>query len=355
MTSDFRNYLVSPQVHADRCVTFRLRAPRARTVIVKGIKGQLPFELQRDEFGVWSGTLGPLPGNLYAYVFEVDGADHVDPQNRVLKKWLNLESQLEVPADPPALHERTRVPHGTIHQRTYDSGLTASQRSVWIYTPPGHDASRAESYPVVYLLHGYGDDESAWTDVGRVHCIVDNLLAASRIQPVVIVMPNGHALPLDRQRDFDDYAYENIEWLERELLDELAPFVESAYQAGGAAARRAIVGLSMGGGQSLTIGLNHPEQFAVVGGFSAAAPDPERMARLRALQLPANDLSHRLHLLWIACGSDDFLLPRNQLFVEQLRQRDVAHHWQLTADGHDWFAWRAYLAEFLTASFPASV
>lgn len=353
MTADLYSQLTSPVVHSDRRVTFAVRAPEAKTVLLKGLLGKGSLPLHRGTDGVWTMTTEPLAPDLYSYLFEIDGADQLDLHNRDVKKWLSLENQFEVPGDPPLLHEATNVPHGVLHQHWYHSKTTGSQRRVFVYTPPSYN-QESPDYPALYLLHGYGDDESAWLEVGRAQFIVDNLLARRKIRPLVVVMPSGHPLKLDRTQPFDDYADRNVKWMEQDLLNDLEPFVQQSYRISRERSQRAIAGLSMGGGQSLTIGLNHVDHFAHVGAFSAAAPQGSIFDQLAVWSLPQDGLRERLPNLWIACGVDDFLLERNRTFHRQLDERKIPHHYLETVGDHSWFVWRKYLAEYLERTFPAS-
>ncbi len=353
MADNLYGQLVSPEVHADRSVTFRARAPEAKRVLVKGL-GTLPATaMSKDPQGNWSVTVGPLPADLYSYVLEVDGADQLDIFNRSVKKWLSLENQVEVPGERPGLHERARVPHGAVHWHSYESQTTGGERGVYVYTPPGYDPRASQTYPVVFLLHGYGDDESAWTEVGRAHFMADNLIAAGRIQPLLIVMPYGHPLTLDRSLPFDNYADRNLTAMEQDLLTDLEPFVRRHYLIADDRQQRAIVGLSMGGGQSLTIGLNHLDHFSRIGGFSSASPQGPAIDQLAAFRDAVAETNARIELLWIGCGKEDFLLERNEAFVKRLRERGVEHEYHLTEGNHSWPVWRRYLPEFLEKSFPA--
>ena len=371
MSDEIRRQLVSPDVHADRTVTFRLRAPLARQVAVSGLPTPETVLFTKDAEGIWSARTSPLPPGLHSYQFLVDGTPQIDPSNRHVKKWLSLESMLEVPDDPPAVYELTRVSHGTVHQHVYTSTTTGSERAVYVYTPPNSAGRTAApgtaEWPVLVLLHGYGDDESAWVEVGRVHRIADNLVAQGKIQPTLIVMPHGHPLPLDLKREFDDYADDNARWLEQDLLADLMPFIAQLYPISADRRRTAIAGLSMGGGQSLRVGLANPQRFHAVAGFSSAAPWSQQCEELlgrRAAQIDAMGNSTgnsnsdtdagadpSAQRLWIACGEDDFLLARNQQFVAELQRRGVRHEWHLTRGGHEWTVWRDYVVQFLMAAF----
>jgi enterochelin esterase family protein len=349
---ELRSQIVSPEVHPDRTVTFRLLAPHAEKVFVKGLVGLDAQAMEKGERGIWEITVGPLVPELHSYVFEVDGADLLDPSNRMVKKWLTCENMVEVPGTPPLLHERQPVLHGVVHYHIYESDSTGRQRGVYVYTPPGYDAARPSPYPLLLLLHGFGDDESAWLEVGRANLIADNLIAAGKIQPMVIALPYGHPLPIERPRTFrDDYATRNIGALDEDFQQDLLPMLSDTYHLADSRAQRAIVGLSMGGGQSLTIGLRHLDQFAWIGGFSSATPQGNLDQQLAHLVEDVAKTNERISLLWIGCGEDDFLLERNQAFTAWLSDKEIDHVYRLTAGGHDWTVWRKYLAEFLPLLF----
>lgn len=345
--------LVSPQVHDDGRVTFRVRAPQAETVKVVGIHGVADTELEQDARGTWSKTIGPLPAERYSYTFRIDGVETLDLHNRDVKGWLTCASQFEIPGKPALLHEQTDVPHGTVSHHIYSSKSAKCQRGVFVYTPPGYSQSK-RTYPVLYLLHGYGDDESAWQRVGRAPFIADNLIAQSKIVPTIIVMPYGHPVALDVRTRFDDYATRNLNVMEADLCTDLMPLIESQYRVSNSREKTAIAGLSMGGGQSLAIGLRHLDRFSRIGGFSSACPQGDIAAQLSGLVKDPGRANEQIDLLWIACGKDDFLLERNRRFVAWLKDTNIQHAYEETAGDHDWMVWRKYLAEFLELSFPAA-
>ena len=351
MEQDLFGQLVSPEVLADRRVTLRFSAPEAKSVVVQGLAGVAATELQKNEQGVWEVTLGPFPPDLYSYAFSVDGATVTDPHNRCVKKWLTVENQVDVVGDPPCLHQQRRVPHGVVHHHTYASRTTDSERGVYVYTPPDYRPAGTRAYPLLVLMHGYGDDESAWWEVGRAPWIADNLIAAGQALPLVIALPYGHPLPLARSGTFDDYATPNAAAMAEDLFTDLLPLLNDHYRLKNDRSQRAITGLSMGGGQSLTIGLRNLDQFAWIGGFSSAAPCHDLEATFPELVSNPSAVNDRLSLLWIACGEEDFLLGRNQAFVAWLQSRGIAHQFVLSAGGHDWTVWRKYLADFLPQLF----
>jgi enterochelin esterase family protein len=338
--------LVSPQVGDDRRVTFRLRAPNATAVSVSGDWPGGPQPLAKDEQGIWTATVGPLEPDLYGYSLLVDGFRTLDPANAWVKPMRSpTTSVVEVPGSPPRLSEWQDVPHGTVRLHEYRSRVLDRRRGLFVYTPPAYDRDPDARYPVLYLFHGSGDNEATWTVLGRAHLILDNLIAQGKAQPMLIVMPDGHAVPPGGAEG----RMRNIEAFARDLLEEVLPFVETNYGTRPGPENRAIVGLSMGGGQSLTIGLNHPELFAWVGGFSASIGNPETTVAA-ALADPAATNS-RLRLLWIACGKDDRLVENARDLDGRLTEKGIRHEFQVTEGNHSWPVWRRYLPQFAERLF----
>jgi enterochelin esterase family protein len=253
-----------------------------------------------------------------------------------------------VPGDQPALHDFQMVPHGVVRMHEYQSRSLGKLRRLQIYTPSGYDKSRAK-FPVLYLFHGSGDNEATWAELGRAHLIADNLFAWGKAMPAIIVMTDGHALPPGPRTTNAAERARAIAAFEGDLLQDVIPMVEANYRVKDGAVNRAIIGLSMGGGQSLVIGLNHPELFAWVGGMSASIFNPETSIA-HALS-DAATTNRRLKLLWFACGKDDFLLKQNQQFDELLTVRGIRHTFKVTEGNHSWPVWRRYLAEFLPLLF----
>src|SRR5580658_1444377 len=335
--------LVSPEVAADGHVTFRIYAPNARAVTVNGIRHMPDQPMTKDDIGVWSATVGPLGPDVYSYVFSIDGAIVTDPHDRNIKKYFKSDSLFEVPGNPPILAAMQPVPHGIVHHQFYASKARGGEAGMEVYTPPGYDPRAAALYPVVYLLHGYGDGEDAWLDAGHANWIIDNLIAQGRIDPMIVVMPYGHAVPVV-EHEPKDYSAKNEAVMEKDLVGEIIPIVERDYRADPRSKERAIVGLSMGGGQSLLIGLGHPGVFRWVGAFSAAAPEKDMDKTFGEI---VKDPSLRPSLLWIGVGKEDGLLKRNQAFHDWLVQKGIVHTWVVSEGGHEWPVWRAYLPQFL--------
>lgn len=337
----------SPEVHDDRSVTFRLNAREAQKVVAN-VSGQT-VELARGDGGVWEGRSAPLSAGIHDYSFSVDGTMMIDPSNRAVKKWLTLGSMVEIPGDPPLLTELQNVPHGVVHRMMYHSQATGTSRPVMVYTPPDYEPGEEIRYPLILLLHGFGDDETAWTEVGRAHFIADNLIAAGELLPCIIAMPYGHPVPVPYGQRPDDYFRSNNQLYERDLMQDLLPFLESKFPVRQDAAGRSIAGLSMGGGHALDTGLRNVSHFSCIGAFSAATPqlsDEDLTASYQSLKGP-NPAANALKHLWIPIGETDFLLDRNEKFVAQLQAAGVRHEYTKTPGGHEWKVWREYLPRFL--------
>ena len=269
----------STDIHPDRSVTFSYKDAAATkvTLALDGVAKPIPME--KDAAGVWTVTTQPLTPEIYAYHFEADGDKRLDPANpHMTLNLVSASNLLTVPGDSPQPWEDTNVPHGTLHHHIYTTatvlGLPENQSAYFVYTPPGYDEKAKKPYPVFYLLHGWSDSDAGWSVVGRANLIFDNLLAQGKIKPMVVVMPLGYGdLSFLHSHDvWEDPAAidHNTDLFTKALLTEVLPRVESEYHVSKDRNDRAIAGLSMGGLESLEIGLTHTGQFAWIGGFSSA-------------------------------------------------------------------------------------
>ncbi|MBI3877448.1 MAG: esterase [Verrucomicrobia bacterium] len=341
----------SPEISADRKVTFRLRAPNAKEVSVTGEIPGGPHKMTKDDNGVWSVTVGPLTPELYGYTFVADGLRFADPGNPNLKPMRSpTTSILDIPGDPPLLHDFQNVPHGTVRVHYYQSKATGTLRRMHIYTPPPYDKDAGVRYPTLYLFHGSGDNDACWTVLGRAHWILDNLLAQGKVKPMVVVMTDGHAASPNLTGVPGAGAINrNVEIFGKDLLEEVMPFVEANYRVKADRLNRAIIGLSMGGGQSLTVGLNNTDKFAWVGGMSSALRNPDQtVAGFLADPKAANE---KLKILWTACGRDDQLMAGARSFSALLKDKGIEHELVETDGAHSWPVWRKHLALFAPLIF----
>ena len=340
-----RRAVLSPEVHPDGRVTFRLKAPQAKRVEVSVQFAQGGQAMKKDDDGVWNVTLRPAEPDIYEYDFIVDGLHIVDPSNSWLKVWLGSAKNLvSVPGDEPMFYEEQQVPHGTMHAHRYESKSLGVTRALHVYTPPGYETNPEAKYPVLYLFHGFGDCADAWTVVGRANVIADNLLANNKAKPLIIVMPYGHT-PSSPPEMRSVGRYEAFE---RDLIEDVIGYVRKHYRASADRKDRAVAGLSMGGGQALTVGLGNLELFGWIGAFSSAVPRGQKLDNLLAEPKSIND---KLELLWIGCGNKDFLFQTNQQFIERLKAEQVKHVAHITDGAHEWRLWRRYLHEFIPLLF----
>ena len=327
-------------MNSDRSVTFRIQAPRSADVRVSGdfLKAALP--LRKDEAGMWTVTIPPLAPAVYSYSFSLDGVVNIDPRNPYVKTGVRSSSSLfAVPADDPRFYDARPVPHGTVHMNWYQSGALDAPRSVWVYTPPGYEAGSAK-YPILYLLHGSGDTEGSWVTVGRANLILDNLIAAGKVKPMIVAMPFGHP---QAQVGFGSApARSDRALFEKDLLGDVVPLVEKLYRATGRPEDRAIAGLSMGGGQALDIGLGHLDLFGSIGAFSAAS---------RELTVDPAAVNQKIKLFWIACGKEDGLFERSRKLDEMLCERNIRHTFIASEGAHTWRVWQGYLEQFTPLLF----
>jgi len=345
--------IVSPEVQPDGRVTFRFHSPNAAKVELD-LEGNDHASMQKDEQGIWSGTVRPLRPDFYGYSFIQDGVGLVDPSNSLMKpNLLTQESEVHVPG--AALPwEVENIPHGIVHHHFYHSKLGNDDRDLYVYTPPGYDPRAKREYPVLYLLHGYSDDSSGWTAVGRANVILDNLIAQGKAKPMIIVMPLGYGdMETIRRRmafsDDKDLTWRNISRFSEMMVIEIMPQVEAWYRVKKDAQSRAIAGLSMGGVESLLTGLNHRDQFAWIGAFSSAGIDFKPFD----VGFPNLDASvnKKPKLLWIACGTDDDFNKLNRQFKSWLKDKGVQFTDIETPGMHTWMVWRRNLAAFTSLLF----
>jgi len=349
----FAQPIRSPEIAADGRVTFRLRATNANEVVLR-CEGLSEAKMKKDDQGIWAFTSPPMEPDIYTYTFSVDGLRLLDPNNPAMKyNLLNSDSELVVPGPKSLAWEVNDVPRGTLHRHFYKSTVAGDERDFVVYTPPGYDPAARKKYPALYLLHGFSDDATAWSTVGRANVILDNLIARRQAKPMIIVMPLGYGT-MDyvrggwtgtrrgemRQISFDKFR--------DNLLQEVIPQVEKSYRVSADRKHRAIAGLSMGGAESLYVGLNALDRFAWVGAFSSGGLSTNYSKEFPQLDEKAN---RQLQLLWIACGKDDRLIGSNQQFIDWLKSKNVNYVWQESPGGHAFRVWRRYLAEFAPLLF----
>jgi len=364
--------LASPEVLSDCRVTFRIYAPKASEVSIEGdwiTQGRgTGGPLQKDDQGIWSITVGPLVPDFYTYMYTVDGVRTIDPQNPTIKQGISrLENMFLVPGEEVAFAATRSVPHGDVRIVWYDSPALGYVRRMHVYTPPGYDGSD-ETYPVLYLIHGGGDDDSAWSTIGRAGFIIDNLLAAGKIEPMIVVMPNGsvrrtgfsyrlagadRTSPAAIKARIEAISALHDTFVE-DLLTTIMPTVEQRYRVRADRDHRAIAGLSMGGAETLRVAPSNLDKFAYIGVFSMglqvgehAGVNTDFEERNAGFFGDPDRTNELLKLFWIAAGKDDRTITDGaRRLSETLTRRGIRHEFHETAGGHTWINWRRYLYDF---------
>ncbi|HVK07203.1 MAG TPA: alpha/beta hydrolase-fold protein [Gemmataceae bacterium] len=349
--------VASPEVHPDRKVTFRIRAPKATEVSVRGDWMASAATLEKDSNGVWSVTVGPLTPDFYSYAFTVDGVRTLDPSNPTIKQGIaSLDNMFFLTGPEADFQDNKPVPHGDVRKVWYQSATLKDQRRMHIYTPPGYDTG-AEKYPVFYLLHGGGDEDSGWSTVGRVGFILDNLIAAKRARPMIVVMPNGSlprpaVAPGAKLNPKEMAAFQ--ERFTNELLTDVVPQVEKHFRVKPGPENRALAGLSMGGGQTTRVLTTRPDQFGYVAIWSAGlfGGDPAGFERQSdAFLKNATGVNKSLRLLEITVGDKDFALAGSKALSGVFAKHGIKHELKITGGGHTWLNWRQYLNELAPKLF----
>lgn len=355
----FRMPDISPEVNPDSTVTFRLRAPEAKSALIIGI-GSQPIPMEKNSEGLWSVTTSLKP-DLYTYAMIVDGMRIIDPSNvYVARDIASLSNIVIVPggnADSYAVHD---VPHGSVKKVWYDSPTLGKQRRMTIYTPAGYEENPDMRYPVFYLLHGSGGDEEAWNELGRASVILDNLIAEGKAEPMIVVMPNGNgemaAAPGQTGEGMyvpdGKYSRSQTGKFESSFKD-IISYVDSHYRTIPDKAHRAIAGLSMGGGHSWRTSMNMPDTFDYVGLFSAAVRwNGGGVEDTEEITVPLQrQFADAPKLYWIAIGKDDFLYKLNEDYIKLLDSLNLPYEYHESDGGHTWTNWRDYLLLFAPRLF----
>ncbi|MCD8080244.1 MAG: esterase [Bacteroides sp.] len=367
--------VVSPEVHPDHTVTFRLKAPKATQVQVTGDflptqKIQTPFGefdgpgvadlVQKD--GVWEFTTPqPLEPELYSYTFLVDDLKINDPANvYMIRDVASVTNVFLIGGGRADLYKVNKVPHGTVSKVWYNSPSLGMDRRLTVYTPAGYE-SGTERYPVFYLLHGMGGDENAWSELGRTAQILDNLIAQGKARPMIVVMTNGNAdleaAPGESSLGFAPPSMQLPRTMEGSFetsFPEVVSFIDKNYRTLANKQNRAIAGLSMGGYHSMHISKEYPDMFNYIGLFSAAIM-PDKNAKSPVYDNIEGKLKVQFDqkpaLYWIAIGTTDFLYPANVEYRAMLDEKGYPYEYYETGEGHIWKNRRIYLTEFVPKLF----
>jgi len=365
---------VSPEIHANRTVTFRLFAPKANEVTLNGSwEGARDIKMSKDDGGIWSVSVGPLGAQLWGYWYLVDGVKALDPGNgETQRDGSRIDNLLMISGPESDLWDFKDVPHGTMHSIWYASPtLKQDRRRMYVYTPPGYEANQTR-YPVLYLLHGGGGDEDAWVTMGRANVILDNLIAAGKAKPMIVVMPNGNATQTVSQ----GYAYGPTPAPQavqapappplqaaagggrggaaarppqpypgsypESLVKDVIPFVENTYRVIANKDSRAIAGLSMGGGHTLAATNNNPGVFGYIGVFSSG---PRTVDEAYEKQLAAVK-GGGVKFYWTGAGTTDMAREGTMNLHSLLEKQGFKTSYKEIPGAHYWFLWRDFLGDF---------
>lgn len=373
----------SPEIHSDRTVTFRLMAPHAMEVTLNGSwDGATNIKMTKDASGVWSTTVGPLAAQLWGYWYLVDGVKALDPGNAETQRdGARYDNLLMISGPESEWWDFKNVPHGTVQAVWYPSPtLKLASRRMMVYTPPGYETG-SQKYPVLYLLHGGGGDEDAWLTMGRANIILDNLIAAGKAKPVVVVMPNGNATqtvsqgygfgPTPAPQSVQAPAPPPVQAAAaanapggagggrggapqpyagsypESLVKDVIPFVEKRFRVQVAKDDRAIAGLSMGGGHTLAATNNNPGLFAYIGVFSAGPRTADETFQQQLNAVKAGGVK----FYWLGAGSTDMAREGTVTLAELVKKDGFKTSYREIPGRHYWFLWRDFLAQYAQVMF----
>jgi len=362
-----RNRVISPEIHEDNSVTFRLFAPDISAIAVSGnwMEGWGSSEaLIRNDTGLWTLTVGPLEPEIYTYSFRLDGITMMDPGNvRIIRDGARHASMFFIPGAASDLYQVQNVPHGTLSKVWYDSPTLELKRRMYVYTPPGYDTG-SEKYPVFYLLHGGGGDEDAWITLGRTCQIIDNLIAKEKAKPMIIVMTNGNPgdaaspgeAPPRKEEEGSQMGISSMAsgLFEKSLVHDVVPYIDKHYRTLTDRANRAVSGLSMGGMQTMTLAFDYTETFDYFGVMSMGLTDPrpDGTTWFKDVDKRIENLETKGYkLYWIGCGTDDFLYNAAKNLVAKMEEHNLEYTYRESSGGHTWSNWRIYLSEFAPLLF----
>ena len=332
--------VVSPEVHPDNRITFRYLSRTAERVSVSGEFLKAPAKMHKDTSGVWSVTVPAVTPDIYPYSFWVDSVQIADPNNTyIFANERFKRSIVDVPGDKPLIHALQNVPHGKVSYEYYTSRTLGTTRSLLVYTPPGYDASGKIKYPVLYLIHGGSDTEETWTKVGKANLIADNLIAQRKAVPMIIVMPYGNVRP----KPMVDFT--------ADVINDIIPFIESNYSVVSQSSGRAVAGFSVGGGQTLNIGLTNTDKFAYVCSYAPYTATEEFKKNFSSWSPDATAINKRLKLFSISVGTEDFLYESVQQNISMFKEKNLKLETLIVPGGHTWMNCRLFLANSLQQLF----
>jgi enterochelin esterase-like enzyme len=366
--------IISPDISADNSVVFRLFSKNAGAVSLNGSWMEMgkTVEMTKNEEGVWSAKVGPLEPSMYHYNIILDGVSIIDPANpKAMRDGTRYSSTLIIPGNGSKLFEVNDVPHGTISKVWYNSPVLSLNRRMYVYTPAGYE-DNMDKYPVLYLLHGGGGDEDAWTSLGRANYILDNLIAEGRAEPMIVVMTNGNAdqtaSVTDRSKEpdpssgvgpgangSDQEIIDGMTKFPNSLIKDVIPYIEKNFRVIANSENRAIAGLSMGCLQTQITAMTNPGFFQYIGCFSLGIHFNKPFDLIsNNILIPAYDKNLKTmknRLFYIGCGSEDFVYEGVRTLRKKLDDNNFKYIYNETGGGHTWANWRTYLSDFAPRLF----
>ena len=330
----------SPDVHPDSRVTFKYYSKTAKKVMVSGEFLTAPQAMTRDTSGLWSITVGPVEPDIYPYSFVVDSVQIADPNNKyIFANERFKRSIVDIPGKTTLVHSLQNVPHGKISYRYYKSKTLGTTRQLLVYTPPGFNPNGTKKYPVLYLIHGGSDTEETWTKVGRANLIADNLISQGKAIPMIIVMPYGNVRPAP----MPDFT--------KDVVNDIIPFVESNYPVLTDSGHRAVAGFSVGGGQTLNIGLTNTDKFAYICSYAPYTATEEFQKNFSNYSPDANKVNSQLKLFTISVGTEDFLYESVKKNIAMFEEKKIHVKSYILPGGHNWINCKQYLTTTLQEIF----
>jgi enterochelin esterase family protein len=330
----------SPEVHADHSITFRVYARNAQKVKLDAQFLKSTAFMTKDTSGVWSITVPPVKPDIYPYSFWIDTIQIADPNNTLIFANERFKHSLvDITGDQPLIHSLQNVPHGKISYRYYKSATLGTTRTLLVYTPPGFDVNGKTKYPVLYLIHGGSDTEETWTKVGHANLIADNLIAQSKAKPMIIVMPYGNVRP----NPMPDFT--------KDVINDIIPFIEANYPVFTDSKNRAVAGFSVGGGQTLNIGLTNTDKFAYVCSYAPYTATEEFQKNFTNWSPNAEVINKQLKLFTISVGTEDFLYESVKKNIAMFKEKKINVEPYFVDGGHTWMNCKLYLTKTLQEIF----
>jgi enterochelin esterase-like enzyme len=335
-----------PQITADSRAVCKLKAPDAQKVQLDLGK---KYDMVKNGEGIWEITTDPLTEGFHYYSLIIDGVAVCDPASETFYGMGRMASGIEVPFAGDGYYQIKNIPHGEIRIKRYYSNVTNSWRQFYLYSPPGYNENTGEKYPVLYILHGGGEDERGWTAQGKTDLIIDNLLAEKKAVPMIVVMPDGN-MPMN------SFGVEALQAFEKELTQSIIPFVEKNYRVKTEAKFRALAGLSMGGIQTLYVGVNHTDMFSYLGVFSSGWIQPMQSdlanSQYEFMRKNVNTINGNIKQFWISeGGKEDIAWKNGQLMRSKFDEMKIKYNYSEYPGGHTWPVWRNNLYHFAQLLF----